>query len=314
MAKYRSAYTGQQIDTAIDTVYNLADVATSGDYNDLINTPDNFLTPNNVDSTPEMYKYKEIGYIDTNVLYTPPGVRLWSSGASDFSTYFLVFVKGSPSSPDTDQTPVTSVRQWSTNSLIWSGSKVISYAGLYLARINDGTLELYRLAVGDHPYVNRGSVSINTSTNVATFSGINFKSIELGNDSTITYRNRVTSYYDASTGDVYYLTDNSVSSSSVTLTFTCVSEDNGAPVIKKIVTNAIASGSSSSSFTGAYSSVTLMKSGDIPSGILTDSQINGTSISSNGVANFLTETAYNSSTNKIATMSDIGYTTIRRWS
>lgn len=39
MAQYKSAYTGQQIDTAIDTVYNLAEVATSGDYNDLINTP-----------------------------------------------------------------------------------------------------------------------------------------------------------------------------------------------------------------------------------------------------------------------------------
>lgn len=39
MAKYKSAYTGQQIDVAIDTVYNLADVATSGDYNDLINKP-----------------------------------------------------------------------------------------------------------------------------------------------------------------------------------------------------------------------------------------------------------------------------------
>lgn len=39
MAQYKSAYTGPQIDTAIDTVYNLAEVATSGDYNDLINKP-----------------------------------------------------------------------------------------------------------------------------------------------------------------------------------------------------------------------------------------------------------------------------------
>ena len=40
-------------------------------------------------------------------------------------------------------------------------------------------------------------------------------------------------------------------------------------------------------------------------GSSTDVQINGTSITSNGTANILTNTAYNSSTNKIATMSDI---------
>lgn len=40
-------------------------------------------------------------------------------------------------------------------------------------------------------------------------------------------------------------------------------------------------------------------------GSATDVQVNGTSITSGGVANLLTETAYNSSTNKIATMSDL---------
>lgn len=40
-------------------------------------------------------------------------------------------------------------------------------------------------------------------------------------------------------------------------------------------------------------------------GSSTDVQINGTSIVSNDTANILTETAYNSSTNKIATMSDV---------
>ena len=40
-------------------------------------------------------------------------------------------------------------------------------------------------------------------------------------------------------------------------------------------------------------------------GSATDVQINGTSITSGGVANILTQTAYNSSTNKIATMSDV---------
>lgn len=37
----------------------------------------------------------------------------------------------------------------------------------------------------------------------------------------------------------------------------------------------------------------------------TDVQINGTSITSNNVANIVTNTAYNASTNKIATMSDV---------
>ena len=43
----------------------------------------------------------------------------------------------------------------------------------------------------------------------------------------------------------------------------------------------------------------------ISGGTSTDVQINGTSITSGGVANIITETAYNSSTNKIATVSDI---------
>ena len=40
-------------------------------------------------------------------------------------------------------------------------------------------------------------------------------------------------------------------------------------------------------------------------GSSTDVQVNGTSITSNGVANLITETAYNASTNKLATISDI---------
>lgn len=43
----------------------------------------------------------------------------------------------------------------------------------------------------------------------------------------------------------------------------------------------------------------------ITGGSATDVQINGTSITSGGVANIITESAYNSSTNKIATKSDI---------
>ena len=43
----------------------------------------------------------------------------------------------------------------------------------------------------------------------------------------------------------------------------------------------------------------------VSSGTATDVQINGTSITSNNVANILTNSAYNSSTNKIATMSDL---------
>ncbi len=44
---------------------------------------------------------------------------------------------------------------------------------------------------------------------------------------------------------------------------------------------------------------------DIVSGTSIDVQINNTSISSNGVANIVTNTTYNSSSNKIATMTDI---------
>ena len=51
----------------------------------------------------------------------------------------------------------------------------------------------------------------------------------------------------------------------------------------------------------------LLGSGDISigGGTATDVQINGTSIVSSNVANIITESAYNSSSNKIATMSDI---------
>lgn len=48
-------------------------------------------------------------------------------------------------------------------------------------------------------------------------------------------------------------------------------------------------------------------------GTVTDVQIGGTSILNSGVANIVTNTAYNSSTNKIATMSDVGVI-IRTWS
>lgn len=40
-------------------------------------------------------------------------------------------------------------------------------------------------------------------------------------------------------------------------------------------------------------------------GTATDVQINGTSITSNNVANIVTNTAYNASSNKIATMADV---------
>lgn len=51
----------------------------------------------------------------------------------------------------------------------------------------------------------------------------------------------------------------------------------------------------------------LLGSGDITisGGTPTDVQVNGTSITSNNVANLITNTAYNASTNKIATMSDL---------
>ena len=50
----------------------------------------------------------------------------------------------------------------------------------------------------------------------------------------------------------------------------------------------------------------ILGSGNITvSGSSTDVQVNGTSITSNDVANLITNTAYNASTNKIATMSDL---------
>ena len=52
-------------------------------------------------------------------------------------------------------------------------------------------------------------------------------------------------------------------------------------------------------------SQSLLGSGNITVGGGTDVQVNGTSITSNDVANIVTNTAYNASTNKIATMSDI---------
>ena len=45
----------------------------------------------------------------------------------------------------------------------------------------------------------------------------------------------------------------------------------------------------------------------------TDVQINGTSITNGGVANIVTQTAYNASTNPIATASDLPIITFRTW-
>lgn len=54
---------------------------------------------------------------------------------------------------------------------------------------------------------------------------------------------------------------------------------------------------------------------DIP---VTDVRINGTTILSSGIANFVTNTAYDASSNKFAMMADLssaaGTTTVRRWS
>lgn len=49
-------------------------------------------------------------------------------------------------------------------------------------------------------------------------------------------------------------------------------------------------------------------------GTATDVQINGTSITSNNVANIVTNSAYNASSNKIATMADTSTITFREWS
>ena len=57
------------------------------------------------------------------------------------------------------------------------------------------------------------------------------------------------------------------------------------------------------STSGWTANKTIATTDQIPSA--TDVQINSTSITSNGVANIVTNTAYNASTNKIATMSDI---------
>lgn len=64
-------------------------------------------------------------------------------------------------------------------------------------------------------------------------------------------------------------------------------------------------GNASGTITIPQKTGTMALTSDIPSSSGTDVQINGTSIVSNGVANILTNTAYNSSSNKIATMSDI---------
>lgn len=48
-------------------------------------------------------------------------------------------------------------------------------------------------------------------------------------------------------------------------------------------------------------------------GTATDVQINGTSITSNNVANIVTNSAYNASSNKIATMADTSTITFREW-
>ena len=49
-------------------------------------------------------------------------------------------------------------------------------------------------------------------------------------------------------------------------------------------------------------------------GTATTVQINGTSITSNNVANIITNSAYNASSNKIATMADTSTITFREWS
>lgn len=290
MAQYRSAYTGQQIDTAIDTVYNLAEVATSGDYDDLINKPsipsnvvtsvnsktgDVTLTASDVGAMPSSTviptKVSDLtndsGFITTE---TDPTVPEWAKQSTK-PTYTASEVGALPDTyvPPEEVMVVTFTKVDETSYTADKTFEEVLAAKYAVARAlnNSSTYWWY----------------VPTS---ASSGAMAFSRQQGGKHSSFTWMK--------SSGNITYSSQDLERQSLKVTEITSSSTNNQYPSAKAtydFVNNAVAGIS-----------------------CISDSQVNGTSIVSNGVANLVTETAYNSSTNKIATMSDVGTMTIRTWS
>jgi len=239
MAQYKSAYTGQQIDTAIDTVYNLAEVATSGDYNDLINTP-----PATVETDPTVPAWAKAS---TKPTYDADEVGF--SGTTGYITENATDVEMAINSLDVAvQNTVSSVNGA-------SGDVVTTFYVIFSGNATDGY------------------------TANKTFAEV---------ESVIDAGYTVCAQYGTS---IYHL----ILKTSAGMSFSRASSNQLATFTWAKSTNKI-----NLTYTN-HSSVS-------------DVQVNGTSILNNKVANLVTNTAYDATTNKIATMSDVGTMTIRTWS
>ena len=172
----------------------------------------------------------------------------------------------------------------SINSVVLKGNKTTSDLGIDIPTVNDATLTIQRNGS------TLGTFSANASSNKTINVSVPTKTSDLSNDSG----------YTTNVGTITGITMNGTSkgTSGVVNLGTVITDISGKQ-------DTLVSGTNIKTI----NNTSLLGSGNIDiqggGGSATDVQINGTSITSQGVANILTKTAYNSSTNKIATESDI---------
>ena len=172
----------------------------------------------------------------------------------------------------------------SINGVELSGNKTTSQLGINIPTVNDATLTIQKNGT------NVQTFTANSSTNKTANIIVPTKVSELSNDSGFT--NNV--------GTITGITMNGSSKGT-----------SGVVNLGTVITDVSNKQDTLVSGTNikTINNTSLLGSGNIDiqggGGSATDVQINGTSITNGGVANILTKTAYNSSTNKIATESDI---------
>lgn len=324
MAQYKSSYTGPQIDAAIDTVYNLADVATSGDYNDLINTPSAGSKPYEIhvtwDSQNESYSYSSgYSFSDFTDHYTNGGesVVLVEDGDQHIIYSLAALVNN-----DTYPYFVNGERF-----ILLNGSSSIIYSDAHY--ITENNLSTYtnsnyssnnKLATMTDVAAGGAVTSVNTKTGAVTLTASDVSAVPSRTESNINYVQITPTASSSSTKfDVILNGDNGTSSARFT-----IDASNSSNVSATLQANrglSIIPAQGYSGLTISPSSITGLAAptadnmaankkyvDDAVAGVsspVIDVKVNNTSILSSGVANLVTNTAYNASTNKIATMSDI---------
>lgn len=284
---------------------NLAIVATSGSYNDLSNKPTIPVVPTNVsDFTNDAgYITKSVNDLTYYTLSSSLATVATSGNYNDLSNKPTIPTKTSDLTNDSGY--ITKSVNDLTNYTLTSALANVATSGSYNDLSNKPDLSEYvkvnttyssggdyRSVVFDYWADNEDSQLAFTNTD-----GNNSVSISLSNGSSIhVYADNDS--YDLI--DVCEKAESAIQSSDLASVATSGSYND---LSNKPTIPAAVSGTNDGTNWTTITIGSVTK--NIPSETITDIQVNGTSVVSNGVANLLTNTAYNASTNKVATMNDL---------